>query len=267
MIKDIKEIIQNLPNLPTMPPVVAEALNIIENPKSNVNQLSDVISKDLSLTTEILKMVNSAYYGFPSQITTINKAMALLGLTKVKNLILSVAVRPMMMTHCGKSLWEHSIRCAIGCELISKSLGIKETDEAFVMGLLHDIGKTVLEIYNKNAVKEVNKLVDLGAERLSAEKIMFGYDHTEIGQELVSMWKLPYMISNCIRYHHSPLESDNLTLVGVVYIANLVTHEQFKYSIMDPEIIDKFDFEIPNPQSLREEIFVASQPIIDALSK
>ncbi|EKE02456.1 MAG: metal dependent phosphohydrolase [uncultured bacterium] len=265
--KDIKEILDKMPAIPSMPLVVSEALNIIENPKSNVNQLSEIISKDISMTTEILKLVNSAYYGFPSQITTINKAMALLGLNKIKSLILSVAVKPMMMSYCGKSVWEHSIRCAVGCQIIAKSLGNDQSDEAFTMGLLHDIGKTVLEMYNKDGVKEVNRLVGLGADRLTAEKMMFGFTHTEIGQELVTRWKLPVIIGSSVMYHHKPHESETPALAGMVYVADRVTQEQLSYPVLDPDIVELMDFDIPDPLTLREQIITTSQSIIAALSK
>lgn len=265
--KDIKQVIEEMPNLPTMPTIVIEALNIIGNPKSNINQLSDIISKDINMTTQILKMVNSAYYGFPNQITTINKAMALMGFNKVKSLILSVATKPMMLSICGKHLWEHSIKCAVGCQTISKSLGMGETDEAFVMGLLHDIGKMVLETYNKEALNEIQKLVGLGADRLTAEKMMFGFNHAEIGQELVSKWNLPSIIQSAARYHHRPQDSEVPSVIGIVYVADRVIQDQIKYPILESEIADMLDFDIPDPLSLREEIITASQPIISALSK
>ena len=265
--KDIKNIISEVPEIPTMPSVVVEALNVIKDPKSSMNQLSDVISKDISLTTQILKIVNSAYYGFPKQITTISKAMALLGMIKVKSLIMSVALKPMLMSYGGKSLWEHSIRCAVGCEIIAQSLNTIDPDEAFTIGLLHDVGKTVLEICNKAAFSEVSKLVNLGAEILKVEKIMFGFDHTEAGAELVLKWNLPNVISNCIKYHHAPHHSDNPSLVGIVYVADRVAQQQLKYPILETEITNTFDFDLPEPMKLREEVFEKSELIISALSK
>lgn len=264
---DLKKILENMPNLPSMPHIVSEALSIIENPKSSINQLSAVISKDISITTQILKIVNSSYYGFPSQITTINKAMALLGFSKVKSLILSAALKPMMMSHSGKSLWEHSLRCAVGCQLMAKSLGKGETDEAFVVGLLHDIGKNVLEIYDKDVAREIPKLIKSGSDRLKIEKNLFGFNHAEIGGQLVRKWNLPVIIENCVRYHHNPQDSDDISTVGVVYIANMVTQEQSGYPVLDPDIINLFDFEVPDPMKLREEIFVTAKSIIDALSR
>jgi len=263
--KDIKQIILDLPELPSMPTVVAEALNLIKDPKSNINKLSDILSKDISFTTEILKIVNSAYYGFPTQITTINKALALLGLNKVKSLIMSVALKPMLMSYGGKNLWQHSIRCAVGCEIIAKSLGTIDPDEAFTMGLLHDIGKTLLEIYNKSAINEINRLVSLGADRLAAEKMMFGFDHTEIGEELVKLWNLPLVISASIRYHHAPHQSDMPSVAGIVYVAERVCQEPLKYPILDSDILNMLDFDLPDPMQLREVIFARSNSIIMAL--
>lgn len=265
--KNIKAIIDKMPNIPSMPPVIAQALSIMENPKSNVNQLSVIISKDIGLTTEILKLVNSSYYGLPTQITTINRAMALLGMNKVRNIVLSIAVKPMMMSQSGKSLWEHSIRCGIACQLISKSLGTLDEDEAFVMGLLHDIGKTILNLYNKDACLEISKLVQLGADILVAEKMIFGFTHTEIGVELIHRWKLPVIIGSCIKHHHKPQDSDNLLVDGAVYVADKISQEYFKYPILDPDIVELLDFEIPDPLVLREEVFAKSKPMINILTK
>lgn len=267
MSKTVKQIIDEMPNLPSMPSVVSEALKIIGNPKSNINQLAEVLSKDISITTEILKMVNSAYYGFPSQITTINKAMALLGFNRVKSIIMGAAMKPMMMTYCGRKMWEHSIRCAVGSQLLAKSLGEEQVDEAFVMGLLHDVGRTVLEIYNKDAVNEVNRLISLGADNLVAERMMFGFTHTEIGGELVKKWKLPVLIEEAVKFHHTPQLAENQAIAGIVYVADRLSQEQLKYPVLDPDILQVMDFDVPDPMELREEIFKASQSIIAALSK
>lgn len=266
MSNNISDIIEKIPNLPSMPSIVSEALNIIDDPKSNTIKLSDVISKDIAISAEILKLVNSAYYGFPTQITSISKAMALLGFSKVKGLIMSVAVRPMMSAG-GKALWEHSVKCAVGCELLAKSLGTVDSDEAFVMGLMHDIGKSVLETYNKEASKEITRLVGIGADRLSAEKMIFGFNHTEIGEQLIKKWKLPVIIASSVRYHHEPQNSGNINVIGCVYVADRISRDVLKYPILDSDIVDGFDFEIPDPIMLREEMLEKSQHIIAALSK
>ncbi len=264
--KDMKAILDKLQSIPTMPAILSEALNTMDNPKSSVNKLAEILSKDISLTTQILKLVNSAYYGFPSQITTIKRAMALMGFNAIRSLILSVVVKPMMVTHSGKTLWEHSIRCAVACQMMSKSLGFGDPDEAFIIGLLHDIGKIVLEIANKDASKEVNRLTLLGADSLQAEKMFFGYTHTEIGRELSIKWKLPMIIGTAIYYHHNPLASQSKMHSCLVYVGDRITREPLKYPVLDPDIVDSFDFEVPDPMDLREKVFEASSHIISALS-
>jgi putative nucleotidyltransferase with HDIG domain len=265
--KTIKELINSTAGIPAMPNVVAESLNLIENPNSNIKQLSDIISKDIAITTQILKLVNSAYYGFPSQITTINKAMALLGFNTIRSTILSVGLKPMLMTNNGKTLWEHSIRCAVGCQMLSKSLGVLDPDEAFVMGLLHDVGKSLMESANREAVREIMRLTSLGADVLQAEKMFFGFTHTELGKELVIKWKLPLIMGTAIHYHHNPLDSDDNKLHScLVYVADRISREPLKYPILDPDIVDSFDFEIQDPLALREKVFEAADHIIKALS-
>lgn len=266
-VNDIKKIINNLPELPAMPNVVAVALDVMKDPKSSVQKLCDVISNDQAITTEILKVVNSAYYGLPQQITTINQATALLGFNKIRNLILSLAVKPMLMSTGGKILWEHSMRCAVGSEIIGKSLGRSDADESFIFGLLHDVGKVVFEIYNKAALQEVDRLVNFGADRFAAEKMMFGFDHTEAGAELVQKWNLPKIIKACVRYHHQPHLSEFPTSIGIVYAADRIIQEPLKYPVLETEIINAIDFDLPDPIVLREQIYEKSDQIIRLLSK
>lgn len=263
----LDKIIEDLPNLPSMPQIVFEALAIIGNPKSSIRSLSKVISRDLSITTQILKMVNSAYYGFPSRIATINQAMALLGFENVRGVIFGAATKPMLTTYSGKSLWQHSIRCAVGCQIMAKGLGMWDPDEAFVVGLLHDIGKTVMETYDRNRVKELFRLVSMGADSMYMEQQLFGFLHTEAGAALAAKWKLPQVIVDCIRYHHTPQDCDDIALSQIVYVANILTQENDEYPVFDPEVVEYLDFEITNPVDVRNQIFELSESIIKALEK
>lgn len=262
----INQILDKKDNIPSMPVVLSQSLNLIEDPNSNVKQIAALISKDMALTAQVLKLVNSAYYGFPSQITSIDKAMALLGFNTIKNLILSVSVKSMMMTNSGKALWEHSIRCAVACQMLSKSLGGIDPDEAYIIGLLHDIGKTVMENVNKEAFKEIVRLTSLGADSLQAEQMFYGFTHTDIGKALVEKWKLPLVVGSAIRYHHNPLASPSKLHSCIAYVADRVSREPLKYPVLDPDIADSFDFELPDPIAFREEVLEASSHIIAALS-
>ena len=133
-----------------VPNVMVQALNIIKNPDSGINDLAKIISYDQALSIKMLTLVNSAYYGFPQEITSIVRATSILGMAKTKNIIVTVAMRPMLTSQGDKTLWEHLIRTAVGSEYIAKTLKIMDSDEAFVIGFLHDLGKIILKKSKKN---------------------------------------------------------------------------------------------------------------------
>ena len=150
-IKDVREIIQNLKDLPAMPNVVVIALEVIKNPNSSAKQLANTIENDHAITSSILKIVNSSYFGLANQVTSIDKAITLLGFGEIKNIILSFAMKPMISTQGGKDIWEHSLKTAIASEFLAKKFGKDNPDECFALGLLHDMGKSKipLEVLNK----------------------------------------------------------------------------------------------------------------------
>ena len=114
----------NFNELPAMPHIIMRALNVMKDPDSSLKELGKIISYDQSLSTKVLTLVNSAYYGFSQQITSISRALTLIGMSKAKNLILAVAMRPMMQNQGGREMWQHSIKAAIGCEYIAKYMNV-----------------------------------------------------------------------------------------------------------------------------------------------
>ena len=146
MNNEITKLINNLKNVPAMPNVVIQALNIVKNPNSGIKDLGDIMSYDQSLSLKVLNLVNSAYYGFAQQITSITRALALLGMNQAKNIIVAIAMKPMFSSEENKELWEHSITAAVGCEYLASNLNITDSEEAFIIGFLHDIGKIILNM-------------------------------------------------------------------------------------------------------------------------
>ena len=266
MSQDIKNFIDDMPNIPSMPSIVLNLLDELNKPEPDIIKLSATMSKDISLTTQLLKLVNSAYFSFSSRVNNVTQASVLIGLNRLKSLIISSAIKPMIVTVCGKNLWEHSIRCAVGCEIIAKSLGDDRKEEAFVAGLLHDVGKIVLELYNSNYARDTHNQFSQSNERIHQEKQLFGFAHPEVGKELISKWSLPNNIGEHVNYHHNPIQSSDKLITSYVYVANRLAQENLMYPIVDPEISENLDFEVSDPVTLREEIFAVSQPIIDVFS-
>jgi len=253
-IDDIKRVINSLRELPAMPNVVTRALSIIKNPNSGARDLAATIENDHSITVELLKIVNSSYFGLSKNIQTVGQSITLLGFNEVKSIILSCAMKPMMTSQGGKELWEHSIYTAVAAETIAKKLGRSDYDDCFAQGLMHDLGKIVFELYNRKNAAEARKLTASGANVLMAEKMVFGFDHTEVGYILANKWQLPKPIISIMRHHHKPQYSEFKTSAGIIYVADRIVHEPMKNPIIEPEVKYSLGFEINNIEAFRRQV-------------
>ena len=152
------ELVNTIKDIQAMPSVIVRTLNLMKKPTVSMKELGDIVMYDQSLTIKILALVNSAYYGFSQQISSISIALSLLGMVKVKNIIVAVAMKPMMSNAGDKELWKHSIRVAAGCEYLAKLTKVMDADEAFIAGFIHDVGKIVLHTSNP---KMYSKVIDI----------------------------------------------------------------------------------------------------------
>ena len=180
----IQKLIDNLHDIPTMPNVVIKALNIVKDPNSSIKELGDIISYDQSLSIKVLNLVNSAYYGFAQQISSITRALALLGMNKAKNIIVAAAMKPMFSSEKNKELWEHAITTAVGCEYLANYLKIMDSDEAFMIGFMHDIGKLILNMQNTDSLAKIKELTNEGSDIIEAENALFVTNHADFCAEL-----------------------------------------------------------------------------------
>ncbi len=253
--------------IPAMPHVIVKALNIIKDEGAGLNTLANIISYDQALSTQVLKLVNSAYYGLSQQITSISKAIALIGMNQTKNIILTVAMKSMLSTSGGKELWEHSVKCAIACEQLAKDFKLMNPDEAFILGFLHDIGKILL--YKKSSVlfAKANELANRGLNVIEAEKIFFKTNHSEVGFFLATQWKLSIIIANAIKYHHDPLKSSMLNVASLVYFADNLVKENMRKPYFDPEIEKRTNIKIADPLAYNEAIAEKSSILLSELIK
>ncbi len=229
---DIRLELRKLDSLPTLSPVIQNILTTIDNPEHGAKELGEVISHDQSLSAYLLRLVNSAFYGHLRQITSISHAIVILGHSTVKNMALSVSAfnsepeegEPFLDR---KRFWIHSLGVAYGCRIIHERVGRNgdglDSGSIFLCGLLHDIGKVILDnCYNKEyaialkRAKKEHRWID------EMEKDLFGVDHCEIGYYLASKWQLPDLLVNTIRYHHSPNESipEHLKATMIVHLAD-----------------------------------------------
>ena len=169
--KILRHKVENINTLPTVPGVLKKLSVIIEKPRITLVEISNFISNDPALTTKVLKMVNSAIYGFPGRIASVSHTTMLLGLNVIKGPLLGVSVFELMQKTMN-GLYEHSLACAIASRVIAQKKGLKEPEEVSVAGLLHDIGKVILMLeFQKEYEAAMNEAKAKSISIFEAEKV------------------------------------------------------------------------------------------------
>ena len=205
------KIYSKIDELPTLPAVLPKLLSLTESEESHTAEIIDTISRDPALTSKILKVANSAYYGFQREISSLERAVVLLGFNMVRSLALSIGIIRNVPANkrnfhfSWEGLWIHSLAVATVMQELGKRFGRADDNEyLFIIGLLHDIGKVVLDQFFsklfRRALEDSWKPEEV--ELHVAERNIFGFDHGEVGAMLLSRWRFPGKITDCIAFHH-----------------------------------------------------------------
>ena len=271
--EEIKNKVQDIPSLPE---IVNKVINLIQNPNSSALQLSKIIANDAGLTTRVLRLVNSAYYGFPRQISSIQQAIAMLGFSAIKGLVVSSSIfkvfaptdnKIKMLDY--KKLWKHSLITAIIAKHINKFLKLEDDENLFSASILHDMGKIILDQYDHaNYVLALTESSDFDLlQNLENESKYCGLNHCETGHLIADHWNLPETISETIRHHHTPLEASEeyRKIVSVVNLANILTVFYEKEIELTPDWLTIIDMELLNLDE--ETILNIYSEIVEELSK
>ena len=227
---DITSFIKNTGKLPSLPSIYFELSDAAENPNASLNSIGDIVRKDQSLLSRLLKISNSPLYGFPSQIETIEDALRLIGMHEMRDLALATCVigsfhnLPSSVVNA-TDFWRHSIATGIASSLIAEKQQDAAPERFFVGGLLHDIGRLVM--YLKAANESVEILRRYEAENLppcAVETEILGFDHAALGAELLTAWKISPGIVEMVRWHHQPTAA--VGVLGddsIVHCADFIT--------------------------------------------
>ena len=222
-IKSLRKKVENINSLPTIPSTLKQISKIIEDPVISLKEIGDFISNDPALTTKILKIVNSAFYGFPGRISSASHATVLLGSNVIKGLLVGASVFELMQ-NAMLGLWEHSLGCAITSRLMAKRKGLKDYDDIYAAGLLHDIGKIILLLEFPKEYKEaMNEAKLKNITIVETEGDHFIANHADIGSWLAEKWLFPRNLVEVIKYHHNPHLSKNAPIeTAIVHLADIL---------------------------------------------
>lgn len=227
----LEYIVNKVDDMKALPEIINKLIALTDDPDSTVQDMEKVILQDQVLTTKILRLANSAYYGYARKISTVSQATILLGFQAIKGIALASTVRTYLMDELRgysldkNELWSQSQTCAIISRFIAKSIKYSNPEEAYIAGLLRDIGKTVLNQHMEKEYMEVlSKMEENNISFLDAEKEVLGFGHTEIGEKIAEKWDFPKDLVEAICYHHTPeLANINPLLVSIVHVADAIT--------------------------------------------
>ncbi|MDP6152717.1 MAG: HDOD domain-containing protein [Phycisphaeraceae bacterium] len=228
----VQSAIGEISHIATLPQITMKIIHLVEDPDSTAHDLNNVISNDAALGARILKVVNSTFYGLPGQIGSIDRAIVLLGLNAVKNIAIAVSLAKLFRggqiapTFNVSDLWTHSVAVAAGTRLLAKKVGLGMPDEAFLAGLIHDLG-IIAEIQaRRSKFVEVIEILEADPALLfrEAENQVLGACHEQFGAGLCKSWKFPMGLTFVTGFHHRPLDlaPANRGLTCLVHVADVL---------------------------------------------
>jgi putative nucleotidyltransferase with HDIG domain len=228
---NISELIQGDDQLATLPDIFYKLNAAIEDPDCTFDDIGEIISIDPGLTARLLRIVNSAFYGFSTQVETVTHALTIIGTDQLAQLVLATSVMgqfkgiPSDLLDI-ESFWRHSIAAGLAARSIASLSGEYNVERFFVAGLLHDIGRLILCIKAPEETRETFKRAEASGKLLCIEEQKtFGFDHAELGGELLKAWNLPDRLVESITFHHSPAKSINHPQeTAVVNLADAVAY-------------------------------------------
>jgi HD-like signal output (HDOD) protein len=269
---ELRDAFKRLTNLPTLPDIASRCMRMISDPRASSGDIAALIGQDPSLSSKLLRLANSAFYGMPGKITSINQAVVILGFKVITTIVLSVTVFDMFpeskqskRLFDRKAFWLHSLGCGLTAKYLAQRLPARTLDpeEAFCAGLLHDIGKVVLEQYLHEEFHAALRTARAKSIPLfAAEKETLGFTHANCAEWLMSDWGLPPEIELPIVGHHDGTAAthafDGVALCAAAdwacYQIGIVIDSAYTAPELEREIADRINLTPETIGELREKI-------------
>ena len=229
---NLRRYFPHLDKISSLPAVYNRITELIDDPNSSASDLGRVIEKDQALTARLLQIANSALWGLQKPVTTVARAVSILGFKQLRELVLALSVRETFRSMgqnsriTVRSFWEHSIACGIGSRILAIVQNLPNPETYFVAGFLHDIGQLLMIEHFPEKYAEVLERTHAG-DRLAyeAEREIFGFGHDEVGGALCHAWRLPPEFVDAILHHHRPAHVGRArSLAATLHIADVLVH-------------------------------------------
>ena len=228
--EEIRAKIKETAEVATISAVAFQTAQLLRNPDVAVNKITEIVGLDQSLTAKILRLVNSSFYGFQGKISSLSQAIVLLGFNTVRNVILSVSVLKSFSSDKGCKVfnagkfWGHSVGTAFVAKNLAEHIKFKEPEDAFIGGLLHDVGRVFIVQFLR---PEMERIIDLMIKEdipmREAEERVLDADHAWMGYVMAKNWHFPPVLCSAIGYHHAPNGKDEeFTFASIIHLADII---------------------------------------------
>lgn len=225
-----EDLVKGSVRLLSPPEVFIRVSRMVEDPKCSGAALAQTISRDPALTARLLRLANSPFYGFPSRIETIERALTVIGTRALRDLVLAACAAGMfvrMPISDMQAFWRHSLMSGLTSRLLGMRCGVREPEALFAAGLLHDVGQLIILAKLPEMGRETRlRARDSGLPLHALERAVLGFDHAEVGGELLRQWRLPQTLWEPVACHHRPASAARESLAAaIIHIADILAHE------------------------------------------
>jgi len=248
----VDKALSSIGDISTLPEITIKIIETVEDPKSTARDLHEIIKNDPALSVKVLKVVNSAFYGLPGQVASVDRAIILLGLSAVKNIAIAASIARLFKggrvskDFSATDLWRHSVAVAVAAHALAKaSPHPVMTNEVFVAGMIHDIGTLVeRQVFPEQFSAVIDHCMTEGKSFLATERQIIGVDHQAFGVGLTTKWKFPRHLRAAAGFHHNPeaLSNELRNMAILIQIADVLCCQEqigFYLSARDGTITDE----------------------------